>query len=186
VLLLASSVCGLFKWCQFEPEVILLAVGWSLRFSLSYRDVEELLAERGLHADHVTVWRWVQSYALELERRLRQKLRPINDSWRVDFDLHPGQGQVGVFIPRGGFHLEAKTGSDAEIDIEVGPGMESSSPYASCIPQYLLAVLATLRRVTCHGRVDPARCPTLSVNREQPRQPSVGQPGTRGKHEAIR
>jgi transposase-like protein len=60
VLLLASSVCGLFKWRQFEPEVILLAVGWYLRFSLSYRDVEELLAERGLRADHVTVWRWVQ------------------------------------------------------------------------------------------------------------------------------
>ena len=58
MLILASSVCGLFKWRQFEPEVILLAVGWYLRFSLSYRDVEELLAERGLHADHVTVWRW--------------------------------------------------------------------------------------------------------------------------------
>ena len=62
MLLLASSVCGLFKWRQFEPEVILLAVGWYLRFSLSYRDVEELLAERGLRADHVTVWRWVQRY----------------------------------------------------------------------------------------------------------------------------
>ena len=48
MLLLASSVCDLFKWRQFEPEVILLAVGWYLRFSLSYRDVEELLAERGL------------------------------------------------------------------------------------------------------------------------------------------
>src|ERR1700675_1371989 len=47
MLLPASSVCGLFKWRQFEPEVILLAVGWYLRFSLSYRDVEELLAERG-------------------------------------------------------------------------------------------------------------------------------------------
>jgi hypothetical protein len=55
MLLLASSVCGLFKRRQFEPEVILLAVGWYLRFSLSYRDVEELLAARGLHADHVTV-----------------------------------------------------------------------------------------------------------------------------------
>jgi len=54
------SISGLFKWRQFEPEVILLAVGWYLRFSLSYREVEELLAERGLHADHVTVWRWVQ------------------------------------------------------------------------------------------------------------------------------
>ena len=47
MLLLASSVCGLFKWWQLEPEVILLAAGWYLRFSLSYRDVEELLAERG-------------------------------------------------------------------------------------------------------------------------------------------
>src|SRR5258705_6274647 len=82
MLLLASSVCGLFKWRQFEPEVILLAIGWYLRFSLSYRDVEELLAERGLSVDHVTVWRWVQRYAPELERRLRRHLKPTNDSWR--------------------------------------------------------------------------------------------------------
>jgi len=84
MLILASSVCGLFKWRQFEPEVILLAVGWYLRFSLSYRDVEELLAERGLRADHVTVWRWVQRYAPEMERRLRSRLNSTNDSWRVD------------------------------------------------------------------------------------------------------
>ena len=79
MLLLDSSVCGLFKWRQFEPEVILLAIGWYLRFSLSYRDVEELLAERGLSVDHVTVWRWVQRYAPELERRLRRHLKPTND-----------------------------------------------------------------------------------------------------------
>ena len=79
---LVPSISGLFKWRQFEPEVILLAVGWYLRFSLSYRDVEELLAERGLYADHVTVWRWVQRYAPELERRLRRHLKPTNDSWR--------------------------------------------------------------------------------------------------------
>ena len=56
-MLLAPSISGLFKWRQFEPEVILLAVGWYLRFSLSYREVEELLAERCLLVDHVTVWR---------------------------------------------------------------------------------------------------------------------------------
>ena len=83
-MLLAPSVAALFKWRQFEPEMILLAVGWYLRFSLSYRDVEELLAERGLHADHVTVWRWVQHYGPEIQRRLRPRLRPTNDSWRVD------------------------------------------------------------------------------------------------------
>jgi IS6 family transposase len=61
-----------------------MAVGWYLRFSLSYRDVEELLVERGLDTDHVTVWRWVQRYAPELERRLRAHLKPTNKSWRVD------------------------------------------------------------------------------------------------------
>ena len=102
MLVLASSVCELFKWRQFEPEVILLAVGWYLRFSLSYRDVEELLAERGLHADHVTVWSWVQRYAPEMERRLRSRLKPTNDSWRVDSDLHPGERQVALPLPGGG------------------------------------------------------------------------------------
>ena len=48
------------------------------------RDVEELLAERGLEADHTTVWRWVQRYGPELEQRLRRHLRPTNKSWRVD------------------------------------------------------------------------------------------------------
>src|SRR5580693_5353746 len=46
-MLLASSVSGLFKWRQFEPEVILLAVGWYLRFSLSYRDVERSCSPSG-------------------------------------------------------------------------------------------------------------------------------------------
>jgi transposase, IS6 family len=87
MLLLTPSVSGLFKWRQCEPEVILLAVGWYLRFSLSYRDVEELLAERGLLVDHVTVLRWVQRYAPEMERRLRSRVKPTTDSWRVDFDL---------------------------------------------------------------------------------------------------
>jgi transposase, IS6 family len=61
-----------------------MEVGWHLRFSLSYRDVEELLIKRGLDTDHVTVWRWVQRYAPELERRLRARLKSTNKSWRVD------------------------------------------------------------------------------------------------------
>jgi transposase-like protein len=73
-----------FKWRQFQPQVILMAVGWYLRYSLSYRDVEELLQERGLSADHVTVWRWVQRYAPELDRRLRPHLKSTNKGWRVD------------------------------------------------------------------------------------------------------
>ena len=61
MLLLDSSVSGLFKWRQFEPEVILLAVGWYLRFSLSYRDVEELLAERGLLVDQTSPFHLLRS-----------------------------------------------------------------------------------------------------------------------------
>ena len=53
----------IFKWRHFAPEVILCAVRWYLRYSLSYREVRELLVERGLEIDHTTVWRWVQRYA---------------------------------------------------------------------------------------------------------------------------
>ena len=55
-----------------------------MRFSLSYRNVEELLTERGLPADHTTIWRWVQCYAPELNKRCRRELKPTNRSWTVD------------------------------------------------------------------------------------------------------
>ena len=69
---------------QPEPALILCAVRWSLRYSLSFRDVEELLRERGLEVDHTTIWRWVQRYGPELEERRRRHLKPTNTSWRVD------------------------------------------------------------------------------------------------------
>ena len=53
-------------------------------FPSSYRNVEEFLTERGLSADHTTVWRWVQRYAPELNQRCRRELKPTNRSWRVD------------------------------------------------------------------------------------------------------
>ena len=75
---------ALFKWRHFEPEIIVCAVRWYLRFSLSYRDIEELLVERGLPADHNSIWRWVQRYAPELNKRCRRELKPTNGSWLVD------------------------------------------------------------------------------------------------------
>jgi transposase, IS6 family len=75
---------ALFKWRHFEPAIILCAVRWYLRYSLSYRDVEELMSERSLAADHTTIWRWVQRYAPELNKRCRRELKPTNGSWRVD------------------------------------------------------------------------------------------------------
>jgi transposase, IS6 family len=55
-----------------------------LRYSLSYRDLEEMMEERSLAVDHTTIYRWVQAYAPELERRIRPHLRLTNDSYRVD------------------------------------------------------------------------------------------------------
>ena len=75
---------AIFKWRHFAPEIILCAVRWYLRYCLSYREVEELLVERGLEIDHTTVWRWVQRYAPELEERARPYLKATNKSWRVD------------------------------------------------------------------------------------------------------
>ena len=84
---------AIFKWRQTEPQIILCAVRWYLHYSLSLRDVEELLAERGWAADHTTIWRWVQRYAPELEQRLRRHLKPTNKSWRVDETFIKVKGQ---------------------------------------------------------------------------------------------
>ncbi len=73
-----------FKWRHSQADIILLCVRWYLRYSLSYRDLEEMMRERGLQVDHTTIYRWVQQYAPELERRCRPHLTGTNDSWRVD------------------------------------------------------------------------------------------------------
>lgn len=73
-----------FKWRQFLPEVLLQCVWWYCRYSLSYRDVEEMMRERGVSVEHTTIYRWVQAYAPELDKRCRPHLQATNDSWRVD------------------------------------------------------------------------------------------------------
>ncbi|MFN2392315.1 MAG: IS6 family transposase [Pyrinomonadaceae bacterium] len=73
-----------FKWRHFEPELILLCVRWYLRYQLSYRDVEEMMRERGLAVDHSTVFRWVQRYAPAINKRMRQHLKMSGTSYRVD------------------------------------------------------------------------------------------------------
>ncbi len=73
-----------FKGRQFTAEVILWAVRWYLQFPISYRDLECMLANRGVRVDHTTLFRWIQAYAPELEKRIRSHLRPTKGSWRVD------------------------------------------------------------------------------------------------------
>jgi transposase, IS6 family len=73
-----------FKGRQFAAEVILWAVRWYLMFPISYRDLALMLQDRGVAVDHTTIFRWIQAYAVELEKRIRPHLRPTNGSWRVD------------------------------------------------------------------------------------------------------
>jgi transposase, IS6 family len=73
-----------FKGRQFTAEVILWAVRWYVMFPISYRDLELMLQDRGVSVDHTTIYRWIQAYAPEIEKRIRPHLRSSNGSWRVD------------------------------------------------------------------------------------------------------
>jgi hypothetical protein len=73
-----------FAGFRFPPEVILVAVRWYLRYGLSYRDVEELLAERGITVDHVTVFRWVQRFTPLLIDAARPCRHAPGDRWFID------------------------------------------------------------------------------------------------------
>ncbi|HEY0173827.1 MAG TPA: IS6 family transposase, partial [Pyrinomonadaceae bacterium] len=73
-----------FKWRHFEPTVILLCVRWYCKHQLSYRDLEEMMRERGVAVDHTTLFRWVQRYAPEINRRMRPHLKMSGTSYRID------------------------------------------------------------------------------------------------------
>jgi transposase-like protein len=73
-----------FAGFRFPAEVIVVAVRWYLRYGLSYRDVEEVLAERGIDVDHVTVYRWVQRFTPLLADAARFARHSPGDRWFVD------------------------------------------------------------------------------------------------------
>jgi len=73
-----------FAGFRFPPEVIMLGVRWYLRYGLSYRDLEELLAERGVAVDHVTLFRWVQRFTPLLISAAQPCRRAAGDRWFVD------------------------------------------------------------------------------------------------------
>ena len=83
-----------FKGRHFEGEIVLWAVRWYCRYGVSYRYLEQMMAERGVSVDHSTIYRWVQKYAPEIERRLRWQWRqPRLTSWRVDETYIKDRGQ---------------------------------------------------------------------------------------------
>jgi IS6 family transposase len=84
-----------FKGRQYPPQVILTCVRW---YPLAYKHVAELMAERGLAMDASCIWRWVQEYGPELNRRCRAHLKPVNKSGRVDETYLKVKGQTAICI----------------------------------------------------------------------------------------
>lgn len=78
------SKSNLFKGRHFEQEIIVLCVRWYLRYKLSYRDLVEMMAERGLSVAHTTILRWVQRYTPEFDKRWSRFSAQAGTSWRVD------------------------------------------------------------------------------------------------------
>src|SRR5512132_192300 len=75
---------AVFRWRHFAGEIILWAVRWYCRYGISYRELEEMMGERGVAVDHTTVYRWTQRYAPELEERSAWYRSRLSFSWRVD------------------------------------------------------------------------------------------------------
>jgi transposase-like protein len=84
---------GVFKGRHFDRSVILLRVRWYLAYNLSLRNLEEMMAERGISVDHATVGRWVARYSPELLERFNQRKRPVTGRWHVDETYIKVRGQ---------------------------------------------------------------------------------------------
>jgi transposase-like protein len=80
----APAARSVFAGFRFPPDVIVVAVRWYLRYGLSYRDVEELLSERGVEVDHVTIYRWVLRFTPLLADAARPCRHAVGVRWRVD------------------------------------------------------------------------------------------------------
>jgi transposase-like protein len=78
------SLKELFKGRHFERDIIILCVRWYLRYKLSYRDLVEMMAERGLAVSHTTIMRWVQRFVPAFEKRWNRYARMTGRAWRMD------------------------------------------------------------------------------------------------------
>jgi IS6 family transposase len=85
---------------RFPREVIAVAVRWYLRYGLSYRDVEELLAERGIEVDRVTIYRWVQTFTPQFSDAARPARHAAGDRRFVDEHVRQGRRPLDLPVPR--------------------------------------------------------------------------------------
>jgi len=81
---LCDASAALFKRHHFDQEIIILCVRWYITYKLSYRDLQAIMAERGISVAHTTILRWVQRYVPEFEKHWQRYAQPVGRSWRVD------------------------------------------------------------------------------------------------------
>lgn len=72
------------KWRHFHQDIILLNIRWYLAYPLSYRDLQEMMQDRGISIDHTTIYRWVQAYSDDLLASFNKRKKPVSGSWRMD------------------------------------------------------------------------------------------------------
>ena len=82
-----------FKWRHFQSDIILTCIRWYLAYPLSYRNIEEMMLERGIEVDHTTINRWVLKYTPEIEKKFRKHKAPVGTSWRLDETYIKVKGQ---------------------------------------------------------------------------------------------
>src|SRR5262245_10021954 len=80
----SDTSSALFKRHHFDREIIILCVRWYITYKLSYRDLREMMAERGIEVAHTTIMRWVQCYVPEFEKHWHRYAQSVGTSWRVD------------------------------------------------------------------------------------------------------
>ena len=142
-----------FKGRHFCGEVILWAVRWYCRYGISDRNLEETLAERGVPVDHTTIYRWVQTYAPEIERRLRWqwKRSGLRRSWRVDETYVKVRG-------RWAYLYRAVTEAGDTIDFYLSPTRNTKAAQRFLgkalrpFKDYELPVSITTDKAGCYGR----------------------------------
>jgi len=81
---LCDASAALFKRRHFDQEIIILCVRWYITYKLSYRDLQAIMAERGVSVAHTTILRWVQRYVPEFEKCWSRYARAVSGSWRCD------------------------------------------------------------------------------------------------------
>ena len=154
---------ALFRRRHFEDQIIVLCVRWYLSYSLSYRDLEEMMAERNLSVDHSTIARWVLRYGLELSRRVRHEVRHPNRSWRVDETYVRVAGRWDLPLPSGRFlrrhgrlHALTQTRCDSRQTLpSIGSGARWSDPAAGDQRRWASGVPTGNRRFEADRRTGP-------------------------------